>query len=147
MVTARTPLRHHSMVSECTLQRAGPLTSGTVKADWISAGRIDGFMNKWMDTYMHACMRMGNTKMICDIKHSKAPVTPCLRPGTCDRKMLQSWANRRKNLRLVTEVVGDRQGKISRSKVVVLFNTQSHRAYDQVMTYLRSKNNAIVGKS
>ena len=31
--------------------------------------------------------------------------------------MLESWANRRKNARLVAEVVGDRQGKISRSKV------------------------------
>ena len=46
-----------------------------------------------------------------------------LRP-TCDRKMLESWGNRRKNVRvvaevvrLVAEVVGDRQGKISRSKV------------------------------
>ena len=31
--------------------------------------------------------------------------------------MLESWANRRKNVRPVVEVVGDRQGKISRSKV------------------------------
>ena len=61
--------------------------------------------------------------------------------------MLQSWANRRKDVRLVAEVVGDRQGKISRSKVVVMFKTRSHRAYDQVTTYLRSKNVAIVGKS
>ena len=29
--------------------------------------------------------------------------------------------------------------QISRSKVVVMFKTQSHRAYDQVTTYLRSK--------
>ena len=35
-----------------------------------------------------------------------------------DRKMLDSWENRRKNIRLVAEGVGDRQGKISRSKVV-----------------------------
>ena len=31
--------------------------------------------------------------------------------------LFESWANRRKNVRLVAEVVGDRQGKISRSKV------------------------------
>ena len=43
---------------------------------------------------------------------------------TCDRKMLQSWANRRKNVRLaaevvrvVAEVVGDHKGQISRNKV------------------------------
>ena len=35
-----------------------------------------------------------------------------LRP-TSDRKMLESWANRRKNVRLVAEVGGDCQGKIS----------------------------------
>ena len=45
-------------------------------------------------------------------------VTTYLRP-----KMLESWANRRKNVRLVAEVVGDRQGKISCSKVVVMFKT------------------------
>ena len=39
-------------------------------------------------------------------------VTTYLRP-----KMLESWASRRKNVRLVAEVVGDRQGKISRNKV------------------------------
>ena len=32
--------------------------------------------------------------------------------------MLESWANRRKNVRLVAEVVGDRKSKISRSKVL-----------------------------
>ena len=60
---------------------------------------------------------------------------------------VESWANRRKNVRLVAEVVrlvaevvGDRKGQISRSKVVLMFKTQSHRAYDQVTTYLRSKN-------
>ena len=37
--------------------------------------------------------------------------------------MLESWANSRNNVRLVAEVVGDRQGKISRSKVVVMFKT------------------------
>ena len=31
--------------------------------------------------------------------------------------MLESWANRIKNLRLFAEVVGDRHGRISRSKV------------------------------
>ena len=66
MVTARTPRRHSSMVSECTLQRAGPLTKGTVKAGRISAGGIDGFMNKWVD----ACMRMARMKMICDINQA-----------------------------------------------------------------------------
>ena len=35
---------------------------------------------------------------------------------TCDRKMLESSANRRKNIRLVAWVVGDRQSKIGRSK-------------------------------
>ena len=46
----------------------------------------------------------------------------------------EKWANRRKNerlvaevVRLVAEVVGDRNGQISRSKVVVTFKTQSHR--------------------
>ena len=50
-------------------------------------------------------------------------VTTRLRP-TCDRKMLQSWANRRKDVRLVAyvvrlvaKVVGDRKGQISRNKV------------------------------
>ena len=44
---------------------------------------------------------------------------------THDRKfwVLESWANRRKNVRLVAGVVCDRQGKISRSKVVVMFKT------------------------
>ena len=32
-------------------------------------------------------------------------------------KMGESWASRRKNVRLVAEVVGDRQGKMSRNKV------------------------------
>ena len=66
----------------------------------------------------------------------------------------EKWANRRKNerlvaevVRLVAEVVGDRNGQISRSKVVVTFKTQSHRAYDQVSTYLRSIFFAIVVKS
>ena len=36
---------------------------------------------------------------------------------TCDRKIRESWACRRKNVRLVADVVGDRQGKVSRNKV------------------------------
>ena len=66
----------------------------------------------------------------------------------------EKWGNRRQIVRLVAEVVrlvaevvGDRKGQISRSKVVVMFKTKSHRAYDQVTTYLRSQNVAIVGKS
>ena len=64
--------------------------------------------------------------------------------------MSESWTHRRKNVRLVAEVVGDRQGKISRSKVMVMFKTpkpQSHRAYDKVTTYLQPENGGIVGKS
>ena len=49
-------------------------------------------------------------------KPSHTGLTTRLRP-TCDRKMLQSWANRRKNVRLVAEVVGVRKGQISRNKV------------------------------
>ena len=70
---------------------------------------------------------------------SHTRLTTRLRP-TSDRKMLGSWPNRRTNVRLVAEVVGDREGNISRRKVVDMFKTQSHRAYDQVTTYLRSKN-------
>ena len=50
-------------------------------------------------------------------------ITTRLRP-TCDRKMLESWVNRRMNVRLVAEVVrlvaevvGDRNRQISRNKV------------------------------
>ena len=75
----------------------------------------------------------------------KAPVTQGLRPGY-DLPATEKWANRRKNVRLVAEVVrlvaevvGDRKGQISRNKVVFMFKTRSHRAYDQVTTYLRSK--------
>ena len=82
-----------------------------------------------------------------------APVTPGLRPGY-DLPATEKWANRRKNVRLVAEVVrlvaevvGDRHGQISRNKVVVIFKTQSHRAYDQVTTYLRSKNVVMMGQS
>ena len=56
-------------------------------------------------------------------KPSHTGLTTRLQP-TCDRKMLQSWANRRKNVRLVAEVVrlvaevvGDRKGQTSRNKV------------------------------
>ena len=56
-------------------------------------------------------------------KPSHTVLTTRLRP-TCDRKMLEWWANRRKNVRpvaevvrLVAEVVGDRKGQISRNKV------------------------------
>ena len=83
----------------------------------------------------------------------KAPVTPCLRPGY-DLPVTEKWANRRKNarlvaevVRLVAEVVGDRKGQISSNKVVVMFKTWSHRAYDQVTTYLRSKNVGMMGQS
>ena len=83
----------------------------------------------------------------------KAPVTPGLRP-CYDLPPTEKWVNRRKNVRLVAEVVrlvaevmGDRRGQISCSKVVVMFKSQSHRAYDQVTTFLRSKNVVIVGKS
>ena len=83
----------------------------------------------------------------------KAPVTPGLRPGY-DLPATEKWANRRKNVRLVAEVerlvaavVGDRKGQISRNKVVAMFKTRSHRAYDQVTTYLRSKNVGMVGQS
>ena len=83
----------------------------------------------------------------------KTPVTPGLRPGY-DLPATEKWANRRKNVRLVAEVVrlvaeavGDRKGQISRNKVVVMFKTRSHRAYDQVTTYLRSKNVGMMGQS
>ena len=56
-------------------------------------------------------------------KPSHTGLTTRLRP-TCDRNMLQSWANLRKNVRLVAEVVilvaevvDDRKGQISRNKV------------------------------
>ena len=54
-----------------------------------------------------------------------------------DQVTTKKWANRRKNVRLVAEVlrlvavvVGDRMGQISRSKVVVMFKTQSRLGYD-----------------
>ena len=91
--------------------------------------------------------------VIHDNGERKAPVTPGLRPGS-DLPATEKWANRRKNVRLVAEVVrlvaavmGGRKGQISRSKVVVMFKIQSHRAYDQVTTYLRSKNVGMVGQS
>ena len=51
---------------------------------------------------------------------SKTPVTLGLRPCYdlhATEKLLESGASRRKNVRLVAEVVGARQGKISRNKV------------------------------
>ena len=84
---------------------------------------------------------------------SKAPVTPGLRPGY-DLLATEKWANRRKNVRLVAEVVRlaaevvvDRKWQISRNKVVVMFKTRSHRVCDQVTTYLRSKNVVMMGQS
>ena len=54
---------------------------------------------------------------------AKTPVTPGLRPGY-DLPATEKWAYRRKNVRLVAEVVrlvaevvGDRKGQISRSYV------------------------------
>ena len=68
-------------------------------------------------------------------KMSEAPVTLGLRPGY-DLPATEKWANRRKNVRLVAdvvrlvaEIVGDRKGQISRSKVVVMFKIQSHRCH------------------
>ena len=59
-----------------------------------------------------SCSKLGHTGL-----------TTRLRP-TCDRQMLESWANRRKSVRLVAEVVrlvakvvGDRKGQISRNNV------------------------------
>ena len=94
-----------------------------------------------------------NEKYNVTIELSKDPVTPGLRPGY-DLPATEKWANRGKNVRLVAEVVrlvaevvGDRKGQISRNKVVVMFKTRSHRAYDQVTTYLRSKNVGMMGQS
>ena len=64
--------------------------------------------------------KISRSKVVVMFRTLKAPVTPGLRPGydlPATEKMLESWENRRKNVRLVAEVVGDRQGKISRSKV------------------------------
>ena len=43
--------------------------------------------------------------------------------------------------------MSDRKEQISRNKVVVMFKTRSHRDYDQVTTYLRSKNVVMMGQS
>ena len=71
-----------------------------------------------------------------------------------DLPATEKWANRRKNVRLVAEVVllvaevvGDRKRQISRNKVVVMFKIRSHRAYDQVTTYLRSENVVMMDQS
>ena len=53
-------------------------------------------------------------------------LTTRLRPS-CDRKMLETWANRRKNARLLAEVLSDRQGKISRKRSMVIFKTSIPR--------------------
>ena len=102
----------------------------------------------------HVCE--GLVAYVCDWINAivaKAPVTPGLRPGY-DLPATEKWANRRKNVRLVAEVVrlvaevaGDRKGQISRNKVVVMFKTRSHWAYDQVTTYMRSKNVGMMGQS
>ena len=63
-------------------------------------------------------------------KPSHTGLTTRLRP-TCDRKMLQSWTNRRTNVRLVAEVVrlvavvvDDRKGQISvATRSMVMFKT------------------------
>ena len=67
--------------------------------------------------------QISRSKVVVCSKASHIGLTTRLRP-TCDRKMLESWANRRKNVRLVAEVVqlvaevvGDRKGQISRNKV------------------------------
>ena len=39
------------------------------------------------------------------------------------------------------------RGNSVATKVVVMFKTRSHRAYDQVTTYLRSKNVGMMGQS
>ena len=98
---------------------------------------------------MHFCVMF----VMRSATQPKAPVTPGLRPGY-DLPAADKWANRTKNVRLVAEVVrlvaevvGDRKGQISRNKVVVMFKTRSHRAYDQVTTYLRSKNVGMMGQS
>ena len=51
---------------------------------------------------------------------SHTGLTTRLRP-TCDRKMSESWANRRKDVRLVAEVVGDRHGKSVATRSMVMF--------------------------
>ena len=63
------------------------------------------------------------SKVVVMFKTQSHRASTRLRP-TCDRKMLQSWPNRRKNVglvayvvRLVAEVVCDRKGQISRNKV------------------------------
>ena len=66
---------------------------------------------------------ISRSKVVVMFKPSHPGLTTRLRP-TYDRKMLQSWANRRENVllvaevvRLIAEVVGDRKGQISRNKV------------------------------
>ena len=120
------------------------------------------FVNVYICFYCYVCCGPVNLLMIehhdvvVDVdqaSHSKSPVTPGLRPGY-DLPATEKRVNRRKNVRLVAEVVrlvagvvGDRKWQISRNKVVVMFKTRSHRAYDQVTTYLRSKNVVMMGQS
>ena len=82
-----------------------------------------------------------DTQLNIAMRTVAGPVTPGLRPGY-DLPTTEKWANRRKNVRLVAEVVrlvaevvDDRKGQISRNKVVVMFKTRSHRAYDQVIDH------------
>ena len=53
-------------------------------------------------------------------------LTTRLRPS-CNRNMLETWPNRRKNARLVAEALSDRQGKISRKRSMVMFKTSIPR--------------------
>ena len=68
------------------------------------------------------CDRQGkisSCKFVVMFKTPKSPVTPGLRPGydlPATEFFLESWAIRINNVWLIAEVVGDRQGKISRSK-------------------------------
>ena len=50
-------------------------------------------------------------------KNSHTGLTTRL-PRSCDQNNLESYTNRRKDVRLVAEVVGDRKGQISRNNGV-----------------------------
>ena len=92
------------------IQTQTPLLMETFSNAGIMAQRIFTQMSTVVYSQVHI------------LSPSHTGITTRLRP-TCDRKILESWANRRKNVPLVAEVGGDRQGKISRSKVVVMFKT------------------------
>ena len=64
-----------------------------------------------------------------------------------DPKLRESYVNHRNSARLVADVVDDRTSKIGRSKVFEHDRRQSHQAYDQVTTNIRSKILTIVLKS